>query len=134
MIKSGARVKEFENAMDWLLRTGLAYSVSRANKPGMPLCAYEDRSSFKLFMLDCGLMGAKAGLEAKSIIEGSRIFEEFRGALTEQYIMQELKNALNLPTAYWKGRNSKIDFIMQKSGQIIPIEVKSGINLKAKKP
>ena len=132
MIKSGARVKEFENAMDWLLRTGLAYSVSRANKPGLPLRAYEDRASFKLFMLDCGLMGAKAGLEAKSIIEGNRIFEEFRGALTEQYVMQELKNALNLPTAYWEGRNSEIDFIIQKSGQIIPIEVKSGINLKAK--
>lgn len=132
VMKSGARVKEFENAMDWLLRTGLVYAVNRAAKPGLPLFAYEDRSSFKLFMLDCGILCAKTGLEARTLLYGSRIFEEYRGALAEQYVFQELKNAVNLPTAYWEGRSSELDFIMQKSDKVIPIEVKSGINLKAK--
>ncbi|MBQ9271488.1 MAG: ATP-binding protein [Alphaproteobacteria bacterium] len=131
-IKQGARAAEFENALIWLEKTGLVYPVTKITKPDLPLAGYEDKSSFKLYMLDVGLLGAKSLLPAKTLLEGSRIFEEFKGALTEQYVLQQLKAKDSLPIYYWTGRESEVDFVLQDEDLVIPIEVKAEINLKAK--
>ena len=121
-------------AIEWLMLCGLVYKINRISKPDVPLSAYADSSAFKLYMIDTGLLGALSSLDAKAIIEGNKIFEEFKGALTEQFVLQELILQKNLPIAYWSSDSSQneIDFVIQYNNQIIPIEVKSSINLKAK--
>lgn len=133
-VQKGARAREYENAVDWLDLTGLVYKIKKITKPDLPIAGYEDASSFKLYMLDTGLLCAKAMLEPGVIIEGDRIFEEFKGALTEQYVLQELKTYDNLPVSYWGTDNgtAEIDFVVQKSNLVIPVEVKASVNLKAK--
>ena len=133
-IQKGARAREYETALEWLTLTGLVYKVHKITKPDLPLCGYEDGSAFKMYMIDTGLLCAKAMLDAKTIIEGNRIFEEFKGALTEQYVLQELKIKDNLPINYWGTDNgtAEIDFVVQDKDKVIPIEVKAAINLKAK--
>lgn len=131
-IKPGSRAAEFENALTWLEKTGLIYPVIKISKPDLPLSGYEDRSFFKLYMLDVGLLCAKSLLPAKALLEGNRIFEEFKGSLTEQYVLQQLKTLDSTPVYYWTGRTSEIDFVIQKEDFVIPIEVKAGINLKAR--
>ena len=133
-IKSGARAKEFELAMAWLQDCGLIKQVFRINKPALPLKAYMDFSAFKLFMVDVGLMVAMSELDAKVILEGSRIFEEFKGALTEQFVFQQLVQNEKLITTYWSSErsDSEIDLLLQYSNEIIPIEIKSTENLNAK--
>ena len=133
-IKKGARAKDFEAALSWLSDSGLVYKVHRIVKPGLPLKAYEDFSAFKLFVVDVGLLGAMTGLSAKAIIEGNRIFEEFKGSLTEQFVMQQLRLRYGFEIFYWSAEKSRgeIDFIVQKDETIIPIEVKAEENLKAK--
>ena len=133
-IKQGARAKEYELAMAWLLDCGLIKQVFRANKPALPLKAYLDFSAFKLFMVDVGLMVAMSRLDAKVILEGSRIFEEFKGALTEQFVFQQLVQNENLVIMYWSSErsDSEIDLLLQYSNEIIPIEVKATENLNAK--
>jgi len=131
-VKAGARAAEFENALTWLEKTGLIYPVTKISKPDLPLSGYEDRSFFKLYMIDVGLLCAKSLLPAKALLEGNRIFEEFKGALTEQYVLQQLKTIDNAPVYYWAGRTSEIDFVIQKEDFVIPVEVKAGINLKAR--
>ena len=133
-IQSGARAREYEAAVEWLALTGLVYIVHKITKPDLPLSGYEDSSAFKIYMIDTGLLCAKAMLEAKTIIEGNRIFEEFKGALTEQYVLQELKIKDNLPIGYWgtDSGTAEVDFVIQDKEKIIPIEVKASINLKAK--
>ena len=133
-IKQGARAREFELAMAWLLDCGLIKQVFRVTKPDLPLKAYMDFSAFKLFMVDIGLMVAMADLDVKVILEGSRIFEEFKGALTEQFVFQQLAQNENLVITYWSSErsNSEIDLLLQYQNEIIPIEVKSTENLNAK--
>ena len=133
-IQSGARAREYEAAVEWLALTGLVYIVHKITKPDLPISGYEDSSAFKMYMIDTGLLCAKALLEAKTIIEGNRIFEEFKGALTEQYVLQELKIKDNLPIAYWgtDSGTAEVDFVIQDKEKIIPIEVKASVNLKAK--
>ena len=133
-IKQGARAREFELAMAWLLDCGLIYQVFRVTKPGLPLKSYMDFSAFKLFMVDIGLMAALAKLDAKTILEGSRIFEEFKGALTEQFVFQQLTQNKDFIITYWSSEysDSEIDFLLQFSNEIIPVEVKSAENLNAK--
>ncbi len=133
-IQKGARAREYEAAVDWLDLTGLVYKVYKITKPDLPIGSYEDSSAFKLYMLDTGLLCAKAMLDAKTIIDGNKIFEEFKGALTEQYVLQELKTTDNLPITYWgtDSGSAEIDFVVQKSDLVIPIEVKATVNLKAK--
>ena len=142
-IQKGARAREFENAIEWLLLTGLIYKVPRINQPNLPISAYQD-NAFKLYGLDTGLLATQSGLDAKVIMEGDSIFKEFKGALTEQFVLQELKaisNSTNangsisdLPIYYWGRENAKaeLDFVIQKQNLIIPIEVKASINLKAR--
>lgn len=133
-LKKGGRAKDFEEAIEWLVAAGLAYKVARVGKPGIPISAYEDRSAFKLFCLDVGLMAAMAGLRAETILEGNRLFEEFKGSLTEQYVLQQLVSQEPDGIAYWTNDRStaEVDFLVQTQDRVVPIEVKSGENLRAK--
>ncbi len=133
-VKEGARAKDFELAIEWLKDAGLIYKVNRCKKGLMPLAAYEDFSAFKIFMSDIGLMGAMSNLPAQSLISGNALFTGFKGALTEQYVMQQLKNNSRLSIYYWSADNSRgeIDFLVQGGNDIIPIEVKAEENLQAK--
>lgn len=132
-MKPGARSSEFEIAIQWLCDSGLIYKVSRVNEPHVPLSAYKDFSAYKLFMLDVGLLGAMSGVDAKSIINGNSLFVEFKGALAEQFVLQELKCSTTY-TPYYYGSESatfKQDFLIQKGMDIIPIEVKAETNVRS---
>ena len=134
LIKHGARAKEYEVAMTWLYDCGLIYKVGRIKKPDIPIKAYEDMSAFKLFILDVGLLTALSELDKRTLLEGNKIFTEFKGALTEQYVLQQLKSIKDIPIYYWSAENgtSEIDFIIQLEGRVVPIEVKAEENIKAK--
>ena len=130
-----SRAKDFEDAITWLVQSGLVYKISRISKPGLPISAYLKENIFKLFILDTGLLCAKSGLEPQIIIDGDKLFTEFKGALTEQYVLQELKSIEDLEVTYWANDDTnvaEVDFLIQYKGKIIPIEVKSKTNLKAK--
>ena len=132
-MKKGARSSEFEVAIQWLLDSGLAHKVSRVNEPHVPLSAYKDFSAYKLFVLDVGLLCAMSELDAKSIIEGNSLFVEFKGALTEQYVEQELV-ASTPYTAYYYGSEKATfeqDFLIQKENKVVPIEVKAETNVRS---
>jgi len=133
-IQKGARAREFELAMAWLLDCGLIKQVFRVTKPDLPLKAYLDFSAFKLFMSDVGLMAAMAGLDAKTLLKGSDIFEEFKGVLTEQFVFQQLVQNEDLVIAYWTSDSLKaeIDLLVQYANEVIPIEIKATENLQAK--
>ena len=133
-IKKGARAREYETALEWLEDAGLIYKVNKVSKPGVPLPAYVDQSSFKVYMNDIGLLGALSELDPESILAGSSAFTEFKGALTEQYVMQELKSAGKIKLYYFATEKAayEVDFLIQKKMSVIPIEVKAETNLKAK--
>jgi len=134
VVRPGARAKDYELALSWLIDCGLVHKVTRVSKPGIPLKAYEDSSAFKLFLVDVGLLAAMGDIDAKTLINGNLIFEEFKGALTEQYVMQQLITIPEIAIHYWSSErsSSEIDFLVQYSGKIIPIEVKAEENLQAK--
>jgi len=133
-IKEGARARSYRAAITWLTEAGLATRVHRINKPGIPLLAYTDESSFKLFTLDVGLLGAMAGLDLNSVISGNKVFMEFKGALTEQFVCQQLISDCELQPYYWSAENSRgeIGFLVQNEGRVYPMEVKAEENLRAK--
>ena len=133
-VKSGGRAKEFEVAIMWLEDAGLIHKISRVSNASLPLDGFVDIGAFKLFMVDIGLLGAKSGLDAKTIIEGNTIFGQYKGALTEQYVLQQLKCSTGIETYYWSAEQgiAEIDFLIQTGGKVIPIEVKAEENLKAK--
>lgn len=133
MIREGARAKDFELAIQWLQDCGLIHKSYRVTKPGMPLISYMDMNSFKIFILDVGLMAAKGNLSPKVLLEGNQIFEEFKGALTEQYVAQEL-SATGYELYYYATENSsgEIDFMIQHESYCIPLEVKAEENLRAR--
>lgn len=132
-VREGARAKDFELAIQWLSDCGLIHKCFRVKKPGMPLIAYMDMPSFKLYMLDVGLLAAQGNLDARTLLERNIVFEEFKGALTEQFIAQELA-AEGMELYYYSAENSsgEIDFVLQSGMQIIPVEVKAEENLQAK--
>jgi predicted AAA+ superfamily ATPase len=134
LLKQGARATEFEMAMNWLIGAGLIYKINRISKPSIPLIAYMDNSAFKLYVLDVGLLGAIGNIDIKSLLYGNSIFQEFKGSMTEQFVLQQLKCTENLPIYYWSTEKStaEIDFIVQFAGTVIPIEVKAEENLQAK--
>lgn len=134
LIKEGARAKEYEMAMLWLIDCGLVHKVQRVTAPGLPLKAYEDLKAFKLFTLDVGLLSCMVRLNQRVLLEGNALFKEFKGALTEQYVLQQLKTLPDLDTYYWTNERggAEIDFIFDNGSEIIPIEVKAEANLKAK--
>ena len=130
-IKKGARSTDFEIAIQWLLDCGLVYKVNRVNEPHMPLKAYMNMSAYKLFMLDVGLLGALSELPAETILEGNDIFIGFKGALTEQYVLQQLISDTDY-TPYYYGTDKATfeqDFLIQKERNIVPIEVKAETNI-----
>lgn len=133
-IKEGARAKDFEIAIEWLLDCGLIKKVYNVSKPAIPLKAYTEFSAFKLYLLDVGLLAAMSELDAKSILDGNSIFVEFKGALTEQYVLQQLVANTEYTPYYFTETKSEgeIDFLIQKGTDIVPIEVKAEENLKAK--
>jgi predicted AAA+ superfamily ATPase len=133
-LKKGARAREFELAIEWLTNAGIVHKVNRCNKPGIPLIAYAVLSDFKLFILDVGLLAAMGNLDIHTLISEQSLFEEFKGALTEQYVLQQLKSIDQLPIYYWSAEKAtaEIDFLIQYQNRIIPIEVKAAENLKAK--
>ena len=132
-LRTGARARDFETAMQWLLGTGLIYNVCRAAKPAIPLSAYRSEG-FKTYMLDVGLLGAKADLNAKTLLEGNTVFQEFKGALTEQYVQQQLRAECGIEPGYWSRENggAEVDFLYQSEDAVIPVEVKAEENLQAK--
>ncbi|MGN0265067.1 MAG: ATP-binding protein [Oliverpabstia sp.] len=133
-VREGTRAKDFELAIQWLLDCGLIHKVQRVNKPSLPLKAYIDFNAFKIFLLDIGLLIAMADLDAQVIIDGNRIFTEFKGALTEQYILQQMIAEVGIEPYYFSTANSKgeIDFLLQGRTSIVPVEVKAEENLRAK--
>ncbi len=134
VVKTGARAKDYELALSWLIDCGLIHKVTRSSKPGIPLKAYEDNGTFKLFVVDVGLLAAMGNIDVKTLIASNLIFEEFKGALTEQYVLQQLKTISDIAIHYWSAERSfsEIDFLIQCSGAVIPVEVKAEENLQAK--
>lgn len=133
LIREGARAKDFELAIQWLLDCGLIHKGYRVSKPGIPLISYMEMNIFKLYFLDVGLLSALCDLDARTLLEGNQLFTEFKGALTEQFVAQELA-AAGMSLYYYATENSsgEIDFVVQQKGHIIPIEVKAEENLRAK--
>ena len=133
-VRKGARAADFEESLRWLEQAGLVTKVPRVSKPGMPLKAYRDQNAFKVFMLDIGLLGAMSGLSPAAMVDGGGIFTEFKGALTEQYVCQQLVSDCGLAPYYWSAENSsgEIDFLVQDGSGVYPIEVKAEENLRAK--
>ncbi len=134
IIREGARAKEYETALMWLSDCGLVHKVSRVNSGKIPLKAYEDLKAFKLFVLDVGLLGAMVGLSQRTLLNGNDLFVEFKGALTEQYVLQQLILNQDMGVYYYTNeRNTcEVDFVVDTGEDIIPIEVKAEVNLKAK--
>lgn len=134
LIKEGSRAKEYELALLWLEDCGLVHKVHRVTKPGIPLKAYEDLKAFKLFLVDVGLLACMAGLSERVLIDRNELFTEFKGALTEQYVLQQMKTIKNLNIYYWTNDrgNAEVDFLIDNGMDVIPIEVKAETNLKAK--
>jgi len=134
-VKTGARGRDFELAIQWMTDSSLVEKICRVTAVKTPLKAYEDFGAFKLFVNDVGLLCAMAELDMKIIAENTALFTEFKGAIAEQFVFQELRHSLDKKTYYWSNENgdAEIDFLTQDSnGNIIPVEVKSGINLRAK--
>ena len=134
LVREGARAKDYETALLWLSDCGLVHRVSRVNAPGIPLRAYEDMKAFKLFVLDVGLLGCMTGLHQRTLLDGNALFVEFKGALTEQYVCQQLKTLTDLELCYYTNdRGScEVDFVVDTGGRVMPLEVKAETNLRAK--
>lgn len=134
LIKEGARAKEYELALSWLIDCGLVYKIDRVTKPNIPLIAYQDTSAFKLYVLDIGILGAMTRINEKILLEGNEIFTEFKGSFTEQLVLTELKSNKDIPIFYWSAEKAtaEIDFVIQLGTNVIPIEVKASENLQAK--
>ena len=133
-LRKGARANDFEIAIQWLVDSGLVHKVHRISKPVVPLKFYEDMASFKLFLLDCGLLGALSETPPELILIGDNVFEEYKGAFTENYVLQQLKSLPRTFVYYYSNDNStlEIDFVVQHEAHVIPIEVKAEENLRAK--
>ena len=134
LIKEGARAKEYELAMLWLTDCGLVHKVHRVKAPNLPLKAYEDPKAFKLFLVDVGLLSCMVGLRQNVLLDGNEFFKEFKGALTEQYVLQQLKTLKGISTYYWTADRgtAEVDFVIDTGSDVIPIEVKAEMNLQAK--
>lgn len=133
-LRKGARANDFEIAIQWLVDSGLVHKVHRISKPVVPLKFYEDMASFKLFLLDCGLLGALSETPPEQILIGDNVFEEYKGAFTENYVLQQLKSLPRTFVYYYSNDNStlEIDFVVQHEAHVIPIKVKAEENLRAK--
>lgn len=131
VVKEGARAREYEDALQWLCDADLTDKIYRSGKPGLPLSAYDDLSAFKLYMLDVGLLRRMALLAPSAFGEGNRLFVEFKGALSENYVLQSLKRQFEAKPRYWAVDNPRyeVDFLIQRENDVIPVEVKSDSNV-----
>lgn len=134
LIKEGARAKEYELAMLWLTDCGLVHKVHRVTAPSLPLKAYEDLKAFKLFLVDVGLLSCTVGLRQDVLLDGNALFKEFKGALTEQYVLQQMKAMKGLNIYYWTADRgiAEVDFVVDNGNNVIPVEVKAEVNLQSK--
>jgi hypothetical protein len=134
LVREGARAREYEIALSWLIDCGLVYQINRVTTSKVPLSAYQDFNAFKLYLLDVGLLSAMSGIDAKTLLEGNDVFEEFKGSLTEQYVLCQLKECTDLDVFYWSSDTgtSELNFITQIGKDNVPIEVKASENLQAK--
>lgn len=134
LVREGGRAKDYETAIMWLCDCGLVHKVGRVNAAGLPLKAYEDLKAFKLFVVDIGLLGCMTGLRQRILLDGNEMFAEFKGALTEQYVCQQLKTIEDLDVYYYTNDRSscEVDFVVDTGEQIVPVEVKAEVNWKAK--
>lgn len=132
-VRHGARAREYEDALLWLSHAGLVHRVFRVSKPGLPLSAYDDLSAFKLYLIDVGLLRRLSFLDPIAVREGNRLFTEFKGALTENFVLQHLISHFEVTPRYWNsGNQAEVDFLIQIKNEIIPIEVKSDENIRSK--
>lgn len=133
-IKKGARATEFELAIQWLIDCGIIYKISRVRTPKLPLKFYEDMSAFKLFMLDCGLLACMSEVPADQMLIGDNVFQEFKGAFTEEFVLQQMISHRDIHIYYWSSdkADSEVDFLLQHGSRIIPVEVKAEENLRAR--
>ena len=131
-LKKGGRAKEFEVAIQWLVDAGLVYKVNKCTKPQLPLKFYEDFTAFKLYLCDCGLMGAMADTAAKDVLIGDSVFTEYKGAFTEQYVLQQILSSGISDIYYYSADDSRMemDFLMQREGALLAVEVKGGTSIK----
>lgn len=134
LIKKGTRAKDYELAMLWLTDCGFAHKVHRVTAPSLPLKTYEDSKAFKLFLVDVGLLSCMVGLRQDVLLDGNELFKEFKGALTEQYVLQQLKTVKGLNIYYWTADRgtAEVDFVVDTGSDVIPIEAKAEVNLQAK--
>lgn len=130
-VKEGARAREYENALEWLKNANVVGCVPRITKPGLPMSAYEDLSAFKIYMGDVGLLRRHSRLATSAFSEGNRLFTEFKGALTENFVLQTLTRHFDTKPYYWSDTAHEVDFVIQKENDILPIEVKAGTNVHA---
>ena len=131
VVKEGARAREYEDALQWLVDARLVHKVFRSTAPGLPVSAYDDLSAFKIYLVDVGLLRRLALLAPTAFGEGNRLFTEFKGALTENYVLQALVAQLEVPPRYWSQNNPpyEVDFLVQRENEMIPIEVKAETNV-----
>ena len=134
VIKEGARAREYEDALEWLVNAALAYKIFRISSPGLPMTGYEDLSAFKIYLADVGLLRRLAKLDPVAFREGNRLFTEFKGALTENFVLQSLVPQFDAAPHYWSRINPsyEVDFVIQRENDIIPVEVKSDTNIKSR--
>ena len=130
-VKEGARAREYENALNWLYDADLINKTFRISKPGLPISAYDDLSAFKIYMIDVGLLRKHSHLSTSTFAEDNRLFTEFKGALTENYVLQSLVRQFEVVPRYWSDSPYEVDFIIQRENDIFPIESKAGTNVKA---
>lgn len=131
-IKEGARAREYENALNWLNSADMVRKVYRISKPGLPLSAYDDLSAFKIYMGDVGLLRKHSHLATSAFAENNRLFTEFKGALTENFVLQCISRQFEVKPRYWANTQYEVDFVVQRENDIIPLEVKAGENVRAK--
>lgn len=134
LVREGGRAKEYETAIMWLTDCGLVHRVGRVNSAGIPLKSHEDLHAFKLFIVDVGLLGCMTGLRQNALLDGNDMFTEFKGALTEQYVCQQLMTIEDLGVYYYTNDRGtcEVDFVIDTGDMVIPVEVKAEVNLRAK--
>ena len=133
VVKEGARAREYEDALEWLVDAGLVYKIFRSSAPGLPISSYDDLSAFKIYLADVGVLRRLASLAPTAFGEGNRLFTEFKGALSENYVLQSLRGQFDVVPRYWSQVNPsyEVDFVIQKDNEIIPVEVKADKNIKS---
>ncbi len=133
VVKPGARAREYEDALTWLIQAGLVYKVNRVTKVGIPLSVYQDLTAFKIYFLDMGLLRRKARLQPAAILNPTELFSEFKGALAENYVLQSLLVQFGELPSYWTSDGkAEVDFLLSYQNEILPVEVKSGENTRSR--